>query len=365
MLSLAFDSVNFAAYDLSVGQLYKVWNGGITKEGTVFTNKKNIQPTSWGAPYYEEGKLFNQWAVSRNGESLPIELKYEGYLILDNHITLSYKLILPDGEAISIEENPEFTINENGKTGFERNFTVDSPSADLEVRLLQASDSQEFLIVADQSKIIDFFEPFPKQEKPAIGAGYDHLGILWMENSDCYTCHEEENAMVGPSFKQVATKYEKNPSNIAYLTKKIISGGAGVWGTTPMNPHPDLKENEIKTILDYVFTFRPKEAVLSSEKPIAKAKKVKLSKEEPVPLKPGFGAPLEGIHPSYDLTVLHNETFQPRVGGLAFMPDGRLLVSTWDSIGGIYALEGVEGGDPKKLKYNVSPQVWLNHLEWK
>jgi len=350
MLTLAFDSVNFAAYDLSIGQLYKVWKGGVTKEGTVFTNKKNIQPTSWGASFYEDGKLYNRWSVSRNGKPVHVDLKYEGYLLLNNHITLQYKLILPDGEAISIEENPEFTINENGKTGFERNFTVNSPSADLEVTLQQASDSQEFITVADQSKISDFFEPIPKQKKPAISAGYDHLGILWMENSDCYTCHEEKNAMVGPSFEQIAIKYEKNQANMAYLTKKIISGGAGVWGTTPMNPHPDLKDNEIKTILDYVFTFRPKDADVSSKKPTVKAKKVNLSKEEPVSLKPGFGAPLEGVHPSYDLTVLHNEEFQPRVGGLAFLPDGRLLVSTWDAIGGIYALEGVEQGDPKKIK---------------
>lgn len=44
MLTLAFDSVNFAAYDLAKGQLYKVWNGGVTKEGTVFTNKKTYSP---------------------------------------------------------------------------------------------------------------------------------------------------------------------------------------------------------------------------------------------------------------------------------------------------------------------------------
>lgn len=65
MLTLAFDTANFAAYDLGKGELYKVWNGGVIKEGTVFTNKKNIQPTSWGLPYFEEGKLFNQWQVKK------------------------------------------------------------------------------------------------------------------------------------------------------------------------------------------------------------------------------------------------------------------------------------------------------------
>lgn len=304
--------------------------------------------------------MYNRWAVSKNGEQVSIEVKYEGYLILGEEITLSFKLLLPNGKSITVKENPEFTIEEDGTIGFERKFIINKPSEDLEVTLRQASDDQEFRVVADKFTISDFFEQVPRQEKPAIAEGYDHLGILWMENSDCYTCHEEEHAMVGPSFKQIATKYEQNQANIATLTKKIISGGAGVWGTTPMNPHPNLKEKEIKTILDYVFTFRPKDEKIGSKNKDTKARKVAKVKEDPIPLKPGFGAPLEGVHPSYDLTVLHNEDFKPRVGGLAFLPDGRLLVSTWDSIGGIYALEGVTGADPKRLKSNALQQDWLS-----
>lgn len=350
MLTLAFDSVNFAAYDLDKGELYKVWNGGVTKEGTVFTNKKNIQPTSWGLPYFEEGKLFNQWKVKKNGEPVSVEVEYKGYVILNEQITLNFKLVLPNGDAVFVDEQPEFTFSEDGKIEFIRKFTVNNKSDDVAVILHQESNDEKFISIADEEAIVDHFEPVPKQEKPAIAEGYDHLGILWMENSDCYTCHEEEHAMVGPSFKQIATKYEQNQANIAILTKKIISGGAGVWGTTPMNPHPDLKEIEIKTILDYVFTFRPKDEDIGSKNKDTKARKVAKVKEDPIPLKPGFGAPLEGVHPSYDLTILHNDNFQPRVGGLAFLPDDRLLVSTWDSIGGIYALEGVTGADPKKVK---------------
>ncbi|WP_339675080.1 c-type cytochrome [Cyclobacterium marinum] len=348
MLTLAFDTANFAAYDLGKGELYKVWNGGVIKEGTVFTNKKNIQPTSWGLPYFEEGKLFNQWQVKKNGAPVSMKVKYKGYVILNEQITLNFDLVLPSGETIHVEEQPEFNLAEDGSIEFMRKFTVNNKSKDLEVILHQESNAENFISIADQEVIIDHFQPVSKQEKPAIAEGYDHLGILWMENSDCYTCHEEEHAMVGPSFKQIATRYEKNAANISLLTRKIINGGSGVWGNTPMNPHPDLKEKEITTILDYVFTFRPKgeEKSITNNKP----KSIRKIKADPLPLKPGFGAPLEGVHPSYDLTVLHNDDFQPRVGGLAFLPDGRLLVSTWDSIGGIYAMEGVTGPDPKKIK---------------
>jgi cytochrome c len=350
MLTLAFDSVNFAAYDLSNGYLYKVWKGGVVKEGTVFTNKKNIQPTSWGTSYYEEGKLYNQWSVTKNGQPVSFDFKYEGYLLLNKHIYINYKLVLPDGKVISIEENPEFIKNENGDPGFERSFTVERPSNDIELKLTQETASGEAIAVTEETKVVDFFDPLPQQEKPALSGRYDHLGILWMENSDCYTCHEEKNAMVGPSFEQIASRYPKDQASMALLTKKIIDGGVNVWGNTPMPAHPNLEQKEIRTILDYIFTFRPEDAESNTNKPKKRAKRVKQSEEAESPVKPGFGAPLEGVHPSYDLTVLHSENFQPRVGGLAFMPDGRLLVSTWDSIGGVYAIEGVEQSDPEKVK---------------
>jgi len=75
MLSLALDSACYAAYDLAKGQLYKVWKGGILMEGTVFTNKKNIQPASWGEAYYKEGDMPEEWVVSKNGQEIPFELR--------------------------------------------------------------------------------------------------------------------------------------------------------------------------------------------------------------------------------------------------------------------------------------------------
>ena len=56
------------------------------------------------------------------------------------------------------------------------------------------------------------------------------------------------------------------------------------------------------------------------------------------------------VHPSYNLTQARPNDFLPKVGGMDFMSDGRLIVSTWDSEGGVYILEGVETGDPGKIK---------------
>ncbi|MDB6076476.1 MAG: rane protein, partial [Akkermansiaceae bacterium] len=58
---------------------------------------------------------------------------------------------------------------------------------------------------------------------------------------------------------------------------------------------------------------------------------------------PGDGRPLEGVHPSFDLVNFRPANFRPAVGGLDFLPDGRLAVSTWDATGAVYLLGNLNG----------------------
>src|SRR5690606_15483421 len=93
-----------------------------------------------------------------------------------------------------------------------------------------------------------------------------------------------------------------------------------------------------------IFSLKP-----AGEAVAAKKVNVKNKEPEEAPAKPGFGAPLEGVHPSYDLQTIHTKDFEPRVGGLAFLPDGRLLVTTWDAVGGVYLMDGIETGDTTQI----------------
>lgn len=56
------------------------------------------------------------------------------------------------------------------------------------------------------------------------------------------------------------------------------------------------------------------------------------------------------VHPSYDLTQARPWDFPPKVGGMDFMSDGRLAISTWDPSGSVYLLTNVESGDPAQIK---------------
>lgn len=65
---------------------------------------------------------------------------------------------------------------------------------------------------------------------------------------------------------------------------------------------------------------------------------------------PGDGVPLESVHPAFDLYQARRDDFQPKVGGIDFFPDGRMVVSTWDSVGAVYMLENVTSTDSSQIK---------------
>ncbi|MCC7434912.1 MAG: DUF1080 domain-containing protein [Methanoregulaceae archaeon] len=66
--------------------------------------------------------------------------------------------------------------------------------------------------------------------------------------------------------------------------------------------------------------------------------------------RPGDGVPLTGVHPSFDLETVRPADFKPRVGGMDFLPDGRLVVCTWDPDGAVYILDGVRDPKPNNIK---------------
>lgn len=95
------------------------------------------------------------------------------------------------------------------------------------------------------------------------------------------------------------------------------------------------------------FTLVPETAFVhdKKDKPVEGAT-FALGKERSIP---GDAAALEEVHPSYDLSQARPDDFLPKVGGMDFLSDGRMVVSTWDAEGAVYIVDGVQGGDPAKM----------------
>ena len=69
---------------------------------------------------------------------------------------------------------------------------------------------------------------------------------------NCFSCHALDKKLVGPAFKDVAAKYKGNKEAHATLSKKVVSGGGGVWGPIPMPPNP-VKEEEAKMLVEWIL----------------------------------------------------------------------------------------------------------------
>ena len=92
-------------------------------------------------------------------------------------------------------------------------------------------------------------------------------GMKYIEASDCKACHAVDNKINGPSYNEIAAKY--NDEHIDYLKGKIKNGGAGVWGETPMAAHPQLADNELEEIVKYILSLEKKDDLLPTKGQLA------------------------------------------------------------------------------------------------
>jgi S-disulfanyl-L-cysteine oxidoreductase SoxD len=72
-----------------------------------------------------------------------------------------------------------------------------------------------------------------------------------LQKHSCTACHGAEQKIVGPGFKEIATKYGGDNSAEAYLLGKIRAGGQGVWGNIPM-PAQSLSATDAKAIAQWL-----------------------------------------------------------------------------------------------------------------
>lgn len=81
-------------------------------------------------------------------------------------------------------------------------------------------------------------------------------GLSLISQNDCLTCHKVSETATGPSYSDIAKKYEATEANINMLAHKIIQGGSGHWGQIPMTPHPALQEADAQQMVKYILLLK-------------------------------------------------------------------------------------------------------------
>jgi len=348
MITLALHADGYAAYDARRCAPYKVWRGGICLDGAAYNDIKTVQPNSWGNTYWEAEEEQSVWAIERQGKRMPVTPRFRGYRLKDSRITFQYELPLPDGRTIPIFEEPEFLPGTDGAVPvFRQRFrTKEVPTGTTLIYRETILPANEKITLRNKLPAVP---PPPPPDLPASANSSQY----WLDRSGCNTCHAETARTTGPAYREIAARYSDDRTTVQQLARKVQKGGAGVWGEVPMTPHPHLELRDLERMVDYILSLEPEaESPLlarqstgpGEQSPAAEARAEK--KGPP----PGFGAPLTGVHPSYDLSTVRPAGFRPRVGAMDFLPDGRLLVATWDSVGGVYALSNVKTGDSRRVQ---------------
>ena len=73
-------------------------------------------------------------------------------------------------------------------------------------------------------------------------------------SKNCVACHHMERKMIGPSYKAIAERYAKDESAAKALNEKVIKGGVGNWGQTPMPPQSNLTPAEAETLVKWILS---------------------------------------------------------------------------------------------------------------
>jgi len=69
----------------------------------------------------------------------------------------------------------------------------------------------------------------------------------------CLSCHKIDSKLVGPSYKDVAVKYQADPAALEKIALQIHNGGSGKWGSVVMPPFPTMTDAQAKDLAIWIM----------------------------------------------------------------------------------------------------------------
>jgi cytochrome c len=62
---------------------------------------------------------------------------------------------------------------------------------------------------------------------------------------------------LGPSWLDIARRYETTEANLDLLAERIRLGSEGIWGESPMSAHPDLSVQDARDMATRILALDP------------------------------------------------------------------------------------------------------------
>ena len=326
----------WAAYDTPGQSLYQVWQGEVLFEGSAYDYRHGPQPISEGDLYLRNSEGV-QWYIEAEGSELPATVQYLGHEYGEGRTTAVMRFALTAGDyRLELTEQPEL-VERAGQRYFTRSFKRFDEYRDLKAA---------FRIAGGETFHAQGTLKFPLGEPKAITAhtsptrGRDATegellqGESVIADSDCLGCHAEQHKVAGPAWAQIAGKFRGKIQRevVSALVNSVLEGSVGTWGKVPMPPHPQLTEVEASAAVAYILSVNEMETDLNVPMDASGRPYIATRDYDVLPR-------LDAVHPSFQLENLAPPGFEPKVGGMAFREDGKLLVASWDRDGAVFLVD--------------------------
>ena len=356
ILAIAIAPERWLAYSTQTASIHQLWQGDVDYTGPVYDAHHGFEPTSRGVAYLQP-VAETAWHVRDDGGWRPAEIRWRGHGFDPGTGALWLRFDVSDGQGgtRSVTEWPDSESPAPSSAGatestlhFERRFELASgPEIGLRVGSLPESASIEADLALDRR---EEFLVFGRQEidaRLAIRFQAPEIELAFEDTTeeandpfarhDCHSCHNVRERVVGPAWSEIALRYVGANREIttSQLARRIREGSVGQWGNVAMLPHPDLHPAEARRL-----------AAVILETPASEAPVVAIADSDAGTtwtFTSDTAPPPDRLHPALTSTPIDPPHFTPKVGGLAWLPDGRLAVSTWDRDGSVFAVAGWQG----------------------
>ncbi|WP_416136972.1 c-type cytochrome [Halomonas sp. HK25] len=93
----------------------------------------------------------------------------------------------------------------------------------------------------------------------ASGATEDEAMIDLAWDSGCFNCHDLDDTLRGPAWRDVAERYRDDDEALARLVVTVREGGSGNWGEERMTPNRRVAEEDIERLVSWLLSLPPAE----------------------------------------------------------------------------------------------------------
>ena len=143
-----------------------------------------------------------------------------------------------------VSPKPDGIYEENAQVRYE----IDVSDQDEGESKFQEVDSTAVLLI-----VRHFSSPEAAEAAMSRAIADDPPGLRTLRTSDCLNCHTFDARSIGPSFADIRKRYPYRQANVDGLSRHILQGTSGAWGSIKMPSHPDLTADQAAACVTWIL----------------------------------------------------------------------------------------------------------------